>query len=342
MSELGHEVWFWRRDAAAFAPVLNGGVIAVADHRGKRDVRIAHPTLSLSEAISCAEVILAPLPATSHEELAAVIAPLLREGQVVLLPPGTLGSVIFARALRASGNDANVSFAETGTLPYLVRKHGLASIVVSAYAKRLPTGVFPAINKALALEVLKVVYPAIEPVKDVLSAALMNAGPIIHPPLILMNAGPLEHFEAWDIHNEGTQRSIRRVTDSLDRERIAVRQTIGYGGPHFPLADHYSRDGDEWMYGHAAHERLTDSGDWRERVDLLTHRYMREDTLLGLALLVSIGHWAGEPTPIAAGLLAVASAITGAEADQAGRTLETLGLAQLNPRQMTTFLNYGY
>ena len=45
----------------------------------------------------------------------------------------------------------------------------------------------------------------------------MNAGPIIHPPLIMMNAGPLEHFEAWDIHNEGTVSSIRRVTDALDQ-----------------------------------------------------------------------------------------------------------------------------
>ncbi len=55
-----------------------------------------------------------------------------------------------------------------------------------------------------------------------LDGALMNAGPIIHPPLILMNAGPLEHFEAWDIHNEGTQPSIRRVTDGLDGDLMAA------------------------------------------------------------------------------------------------------------------------
>jgi hypothetical protein len=32
----------------------------------------------------------------------------------------------------------------------------------------------------------------------------MNAGPIIHPPLIIMNACPLRHYR-WDIHEEGTQ-----------------------------------------------------------------------------------------------------------------------------------------
>jgi len=58
----------------------------------------------------------------------------------------------------------------------------------------------------------------IEPCGDALSGALMNAGPIIHPPLIVMNAGPIEHFERWDIHKEGTQTSIRRVTDALDTD----------------------------------------------------------------------------------------------------------------------------
>ena len=134
----------------------------------------------------------------------------------------------------------------------------------------------------------------------------MNAGPIIHPPLILMNAGPLEHFEVWDIHNEGTQPSIRRTTDSLDQERIDLRESLGYSAPHFPLSDHYSQDGDEWMYGRKAHDELTDSGDWREDIDLRTHRYMLEDTATGLSLFTSIGRWAKQRMPIAEGMLAIA------------------------------------
>src|SRR6266850_1828731 len=100
-----------------------------------------------------------------------------------------------------------------------------------------------------------------------------------------MNAGPIEHFERWDIHKEGTQGSIRRVTDALDTERIAVRKGFGYGGPHFPLAHHYASEGEQWMYGRGSHDRLTDSGDWRERIVLTEHRYMREDLRLGLGKL---------------------------------------------------------
>lgn len=341
LSERGHEVWFWRRGAEAFAPVLDRRTIRIRDAKGDRDVAIAHPTLSLEEAIKSAELVVIPLPADTHEDLALACAPYWRDGQVVFLPPGTLGSILFLQAARAAGNMADVSFAETGTLPYLVRKHGPAEIVVSAYATRLPTGVFPSKNADHAFALLEQAYPAIERIEDGLSGGLMNAGPIIHPPLILMNAGPLEYFPAWDIHNEGTQPSIRAVTTALDQERIALREALGYGAPHFPLADHYTLDGDEWMYGNAAHEKLTDSGDWREKIDLKTHRYMREDTALGLSMLVSIGRWLGTPTPVASGLLAMASAITGEDLYASGRTLESLGLDRLDRKAMADYLHHG-
>ena len=169
----------------------------------------------------------------------------------------------------------------------------------------------------------------------------MNAGPIIHPPLIVMNAGPIEHFDHWDIHNEGTQPAIRRVTTRLDGVRMAVRAALGYGAPHFPLADHYDSDGDEWMYGNAAHEKLTDSGDWRETLVLREHRYMREDVAVGLAFLVSVADWAGVSAPTARGLLAIGSAICDDDFRATGRTLDTLGLAGMSRAALQTMLRDG-
>ena len=189
-----------------------------------------------------AELILCPAPATAQHDIAKALAPHLADGQVVFLPPGTFGSVIFAKAAYEAGNRAKVAFAETGTLPWLTRKHGPFEAAITIRAKRLPTGVFP----------LTLQGPCAQGYRAGLSrrhrglrrravGALMNAGPIIHPPLIVMNAGPLEHFDRWDIHKEGTQASIRRVTDALDAERIALREALGYGAPHFPLADHYAK-----------------------------------------------------------------------------------------------------
>ena len=339
LAEHGHEIRLWRRNAQALAAVMESGVITLKDIKGRRTVRLALATADMGAAVHGAELILIPSPAFAQIDIAAALAPHLVDGQVIFLPPGSFGSYAMTRRIHEEGCRAQFCIAETGTLPYLARKHGPAEIAITIRAKRLPTGVFPSRRSVHAMEVIRRAYACVEPIEDALSAALMNAGPIIHPPLILMNAGPLEHFERWDIHKEGTQPSIRRVTDALDNERIAVREALGYRPYHFPLRDHYTTD--QWMYGNA-HDRLTDSGDWREHIDLATHRYMREDVEYGLAFLVSVADWAGVPCPVASGLLALGSAVL--ERDlftDSPRTLEAMGLADLGREEMMQLLDQG-
>lgn len=338
LSEQGHNVSLWRRNAADLAPVIEHGTITLKDVDGRRDIAIDIATADIGQAVSDAELILIPLPAFAQVDIARAIAPHLSDGQVIFLPPGTFGSYVMARVIRDCGQSASISIAETGTLPYLARKHGAREIAITIRATRLPTGVFPSEGSEQAFALLKKAFPSVEPIEDALSGALMNAGPIIHPPLIVMNAGPLEHFPEWDIHNEGTQPSIRRVTDALDQERIAVREALGYAPYHFPLRDHYETD--QWMYGDA-HKALVDSGDWREDIDLTSHRYMREDLAMGLGFLVSVAEWAGVPTPIAAGLLAMGSAICGSNFRNGDRTLEALKLASLERTELMRLLNSG-
>jgi opine dehydrogenase len=338
LSDQGHEVRLWRRDAAALEPVRAAGSIGLIDHAGRRRVPIALATADIGEAVRDAELLLMPSPAIAQDDIADAVAPHLSDGQVAFLPPGTFGSVTMARRVRAAGSRADVLWAETGTLPYLARTRAADEVAITIRAVRLPTGVYPARRADEAIAVIRRAYPSVMPCGDALSGALMNAGPIIHPPLILMNAAPLEFNERYDIHLEGTQPSVRAVTDVLDLERIAVREALGWGAPHFPLRDHYTSD--RWMYGDA-HKRLTDSGDWREHIDLHAHRYMTEDTVLGLAFLASCARRAGVEAPVANGLLAVAGAILGRDLRHGPRTLEALGLAALTPAQLRERLHEG-
>ena len=340
----GHNVRMWRRDAAAVADHRDrGGTITVKDFRGSHTATPALVTTDISEAVRGAELIICPTPALAQADITRRLAPHLADGQVVFLPPGTLGSVLFARAAWQAGNRARVAFAETGTLPWLARKHGPCEVQISARGKHLPAGVFPLSRADAALAVLSDAFPgAIRPCGDALSGALMNAGPIIHPPLIIMNAAPLEHFEKWDIHNEGTQPAVRRVTDALDRERVAIREALGYGAPHFPLADHYAASGSEWMYGRGSHERLTKSGDWRERIVLREHRYMIEDVRMGLALLASTARLAGVSVPLVEAFLSIGAAICGEDFSRTGRTLESVGLGGLDRAGALKLLREGF
>jgi opine dehydrogenase len=338
LARAGHSVGLWRRDAAALKAVIDAGSIELKDADGVRDVAIARASADIGVVLRDAQLIVIPSPAVAQIDIARRMAPHLQSGQVVFLPPGTFGSVVMSRIVRESGSRADVAWAETGTLPYLARKHGDRTIHVTVRAVHLPTGVYPAREADAALSVIRVAYPSVHGCGDALSGALMNAGPIIHPPLMVMNAAPLQHFERWDIHNEGTQPAVRAVTDRLDQERIRVRDALGYGAPHYPLADHYAND--RWMYGDA-HKQLVKSGDWREHIDLHHHRYVAEDTELGLAFLASVARWVGVDAPISEGLLAITGGFLGRDLRRGPRTLEALGLASMSRAALQQLLHEG-
>lgn len=327
LSEAGHEVRLWRRDVQALQPLIDSGCIRLKDQDGAREVSICLASADMSEVLQGAELIVAPVPATAQADIARAMAPHLVDGQVIFLPPGTFGSYVMANLVREAGNHADVAWAETGTLPYLARKHGANEVNVTMRAVRLPTGVYPQSREEHAIHVIQRAYPSVHPCGDALSGALMNAGPVIHPPLMVMNAAPLQHFEQWDIHNEGTQQAVRDVTDRLDQERIAVREALGYDGPHYPLADHYHSD--RWMYGDA-HKQLVKSGDWREHIDLYHHRYITEDTETGLCFLASAARYAGVAAPIAHGLLAIVGGFLGRDLTKGSRSFEALGFGGLS------------
>jgi opine dehydrogenase len=96
------------------------------------------------------------------------------------------------------------------------------------------------------------------------------------------------------------------------------------------------------MYGRGSHERLTDSGDWRERIVLAEHRYMREDLRLGLSFLVSVAELAGVATPLARAFLAIGGAICGEDFMNQGRSLASLGLGDLDREQLQALLREGF
>ena len=125
LTEQGHRVRFWRRDRAAIdALQAAGSRLTLKDYRGTREVDVAVVTHDMGEALRGAGLILCPAPAFAQADIARAMAPHVADGQVVLLTPGTFGSYLMARIVRQAGARARVAFAETGTLPYLARKHG--------------------------------------------------------------------------------------------------------------------------------------------------------------------------------------------------------------------------
>ncbi|MHB8763486.1 MAG: NAD/NADP octopine/nopaline dehydrogenase family protein [Deferrisomatales bacterium] len=338
----GHRVRFCPGGREKHRAVFDAGAVEV-EGLGRTGVgRLEAVCEDPGEAVAGARLVFCTDPAFTQEARARALAPHLADGQAVFLSPGSLGSVLFARTLRAGGCRAAVRFAEPGTLPYLTRKTGPARVQVSGLATRLPVGVFPARETARVLDEVRRVYPAAHPVEDALSVALLNVGPIIHSVLVLLNTGAIEHFPAWDIHNEGTTPSVKRLILAHDAERIAVRAALGFASHPYPIADHYEPSGDqEWMYGRRGHTELVKSEQWRERLGF-AHRYVMEDAKVNLALLTSVGRLAGVATPVADALLTLLGALAGEDFRETGRTLTSLGLGGCSAPELAALLERGF
>jgi acyl-CoA synthetase (AMP-forming)/AMP-acid ligase II len=151
----GHEVRLWRRDGEAIADsVRSGSAISSRTMPGRHEAKLALATADIAAAVDGAELILCPAPAFAQGRHRATLAPNLRPGQVVFLPPATFGTMIFAEAARRAGTAEGVAFAETGTLPWLARKHGPREVAITVRAKHLPVGTFPASASEWALDVI--------------------------------------------------------------------------------------------------------------------------------------------------------------------------------------------
>jgi opine dehydrogenase len=334
----GHRVRFWRRAEADLAAVREGITLHAEGRQGR--ARLDRVTTDLGEALDGGELIVAALPATAHDDLAKRLGPLLTERQTVLLMPGSFGAFAMARDIARTGGRLPFALAETGTLPYLARATAPAEVSAPVRATNLPTGVFPAQRSEAVLATLAPLFPVRRCV-DALDAALTNAGPIIHPPLVLLNLGAIDGGR-FDVHAQGTTASVRRLIDAVDDERVASRRGWGYPAPHYEMRTYYDEArAAEGLYGAGAKQKLLASGLWNETLTF-EHRYVTEDAALGLSLFESAARTASIESPAISGLLLLFGVLLGRQLGGHGRALDALGLGDLALREIKSLLQEGW
>src|SRR4030067_3093133 len=318
----------WSKYFDEFKEIKKTYTIKVSGPLMQGEAKVSMITDIMKEAIQDADLICSPIPAFTQISVAESFLPHLEDGQVIFLSPGTFGSFLMYIHLRERGCKKDIAIGETGTLPYLTRKMSLQESRIVVRACNLPTGIFPAKKTKEAIEKIEAVFPSVHPIENALSGALMNAGPILHPPLIVLNTGPIENPAPYDIHNEGTTPGIRKTISLLDEERIAVRKALGFQPNHYPLEDYYDETrSNEWMYPRVAKKLLMESRLWYEKISY-NHRYVTEDIACGLALLTSVADYIGVDIPIADSLITLAGAVAGTHFMETGRTFTSLVLSQ--------------
>jgi len=300
---------------------------------------IARVTSDIGEAIDGAELILVAVPAFAHADYATMLAPIVQGDQLIVLLPGTFGTLEFAAIFRACGADPNVVLAETDTLPYATRL--VRPGVVQAHGRTtVRLGVLPSARTEWACERLRGVL-AFEPAANVLEAGFGSLNPVIHPPGTILNAGRIERSRGeFYIYEEGMTPSVVHVMELLDAERRAIAAAFGIRLPPINEAIHesgYGPKGTAWeaLNGSTSLTPIKGPSD-------LKSRYLSEDIPYGLVTFASIAAQIGVETPIMNSLIHLGMALLRRRPEDGCRNAEHLGIRGMDAGQLLRAVTDGY
>jgi opine dehydrogenase len=304
-------------------------------------------TTDISQAIAESNLILLMVPAYAHRSFAEACAAQLRAGQIVVLTPGTLGTLEFARIMENTGRpirECSLALAETDTSPYVCRKLSPGSAHIWGVVSGLGLGVLPAAETERVTAALAPVFTrdgqngsptAVKPYPNVLACGLSAMNPVVHPAGVLMNAGRIEYARGeFHFYEEGVTPAVCSVISEVDTERRAIGRALGFDLLPVEAAFHaagFGPRGDLWatINGSRMLTQLRAPGS-------IQTRWLTEDVPYGLATWARLADQLAVETPVMDALVKLGLVVSGCSK---GRDLGELGLAGMSGDEMLEYVS---
>ncbi len=340
---MGFPVTLHNRSAENISVIHKRGGIELESYEGgpRGFGKLKNVTSSMQEALDGAEIVMVVVPSSAHADVAALAAPHLRDGQIIVLHPGrTCGAIEFDKVLRDNHCQADVVVAEAETLIYASRSDGPAQARIFRIKDTVPVAALPAPRTVQVLEAMAEAYPQFIDGVSVLHTGLNNMGAIFHPALTLLNAGRIESTGGeFQFYIDGVTPSVARVLEVLDRERVTVAAALGIRAQTAQewLRRAYAAEGADLF--EAIHNQEGYYGILAPKT--LNHRYIFEDIPMSLVPIASLGKAYGVAVPGIESIMRLASIVHRTDYPRRGRTLETLGIAGLSVSELTRFVMEG-
>lgn len=321
----GYEVnLYGSKERGNLDPVIKRGGIELIGVARKGFAKVSRVTTDIAEAIVGAKLVMITYQSHEHEALARLCAPYLEDGQTIVLVPGDLGSVVFAKTLKEEGVCKHIKIAETRTAMYGSRRViGEARVNIDTVFPNY-IAAFPAQDTKSVLDEVTEVYPDLLPGKNVLEVALGFTN-FIHVPMTILNTGTVEApGRPFYIYGEAKTPSVLTITRAVEREISAVIKKLGLRNfflEEDKLLTKQPRPGLDKILGPKD----------------MQHRFITEDCQIGLVLRASLGDMIGVPTPVTKALITLASEINGTDYFTEGRTVERLGISGLSIKELNEF-----
>ncbi len=344
LSTLGFDIRLYSQDIEALRPLQDIGGINYTAPFGDGFVEIGLITNDAEAAMDDAELVMIVSPAHLHEKWVCAAAPHLTEDQVLFISPGhTL--LLIPHVLRENGIKHPV-FCETATLPYLCRRIEPQKCRISRVSDFMVFGGFPGRETQRLYDLVKTVYPAVQPFSNVLETVFPYGNAIHHPPAVLCNAGRIEATGGEFRHYyDGITPSVGQLIDAVDEERVAVAKALG--AQTMPFVELFWRMGyttDNARASGLAYEAFHQSepDKWIMAPTSLDHRYLLEDVPYGHLIYQELGRIAGVPTPTIDHVIHLACVILQRDFRTEGLTLARMGFGNIDKEKFLDLLENGF
>lgn len=324
------------RFASKMQKVFDTKTISYKGALGEGSVELHAVTTDMAEAVKDASFVLVAVPAFAHNDYAKKLAGLVKEGQIVFVLPGTFGSLTFWKEFKAAGVK-NVVVAETNTLPYATRLLAEGEVMVMSRFS-LKVGVMPASQTESTIKKLSDLYDHLQATESVIACGLSSLNPIIHVPGCILNAGYIEYSaQPFHYYVEGFSDCVARATETVDAERCAILEKLGYQNDIVAhgIGGAVKTDSiKEAISGDPSFAKIAVPPTFK-------YRYYTEDIPYGLAVWSKLAKQIGVATPIMDAMVTLGGNIMETDCWTNGRSLEDLGIEGMDCETLKNYLIEG-
>jgi opine dehydrogenase len=269
------------------------------------------------------------------------MAPVLKDGQIVVLNPGRTGGALEIRAALEKANCAvRPVVVEAQTFIYASRMISRHKAHIFSIKNGVPVSALPSFLTPAVLKVPDIAFPQFVAGSNVLATSLENIGAVFHPALTLLNAAWVESTGGnFEYYLQGISPSVAKVLQAIDDERLALARALGIR----------TVSAREWLYltydsvgsDLCAAIRATTAYAGIKAPRSIDHRYIWEDVPMSLVPMASLAAMYDVPTPAIDLTIDLANLMHGKDYRANGRTAYSLGIEGLSVEDLHKLVTEG-
>jgi opine dehydrogenase len=313
----------------------------LADFRNAKGIEVEGPgggfaplemaTTDLQAAAQGADIFIVCTGGTFQESVAQSLAPLLRDGNLVLLVQGnTGGALVVRRALDRAGCRAKIDIAEMANYPMSAWRRGPTKIAPIVVKKALQIAAFPGNRSDAVFARLGPLFPTSVKAANIIYTGFVNANAMLHVANCVANAGLIDRGGNYKFYAEGVTPMVGRLYEAINAERVAVAAALGAKVPDLAAWWEQTYDVRGANLSEMAQKLTTNSDGPYQATGTpknFSHKYIAEDVPVGLIPMRELGRAVGVPTPTIDAVIRLAETMAGTDFASDARTLDRMGLA---------------